>query len=80
VAITAKFLNRSWIQVTADDKEVYEGIPQSGESMTWQANQKIMMKVGNAGAVEVTHNGQAIGKLGGNGEVVLKTFTASGRQ
>ncbi|KYZ77129.1 hypothetical protein AXX12_03060 [Anaerosporomusa subterranea] len=80
VVIAAKFINQSWIQVMADGKQIYEGIPQAGESMTWQAEQQITMKVGNAGGVEVTHNGQSIGKLGGNGEVVLKTFTVSGRQ
>ena len=80
VVIVAKFINRSWVQVIADEKQVYQGIPQIGEVLTWQAEQKIAVKVGNAGAVEVTHNGQSIGKLGDNGEVVLKTFTTSGRQ
>jgi cytoskeletal protein RodZ len=80
VVIAVRFVNQSWIQVIADGKQIYEGIPQTGESMTWQAEQQITMKVGNAGAVELTHNGQSIGKLGGNGEVVLKTFTANGRQ
>ena len=75
VVLAAKFVNQSWVQVTADEKQVYEGIPGVGESMTWQAEQKIVIKVGNAGAVELTHNGQALGKLGGNGEVVLRTFT-----
>lgn len=80
VIVAAKFINRSWVQVTADEKQVYEGIPQIGEAMTWQADRKITVKVGNAGAVDITYNGQSIGKLGDNGEVVLKTFTTSGNQ
>lgn len=80
VVVVAKFTNRSWIQVTADGKPVYEGIPQSGESMTWQADQTVVIKAGNAGAVELTHNGQTIGKMGNSGEVVLRSFTATGRQ
>lgn len=79
VVIAAKFNNRSWVQVLADEKEVFEGIPQIGTSMTWQADQKITIKVGNAAAVDLLHNGQPVGKLGESGEVVLKTFTAVGR-
>lgn len=79
VVIAAKFNSRSWVQVLADEKEVFEGIPQIGTSMTWQADQKITIKVGNAAAVDLSHNGQPVGKLGESGEVVLKTFTAAGR-
>lgn len=79
VIITAKFTSRSWIQVFADDKEIYEGFPKTGETMTWQANRKIAVKAGNAGGVELTHNGRSLGVLGKNGEVVLKEFMASGQ-
>ncbi|MDU4959716.1 MAG: DUF4115 domain-containing protein [Sporomusaceae bacterium] len=80
VSVTAAFSSRSWIQVTVAGKILYEGIPQPGETLAWQASQPITVKVGNAGAVELTHNNRPVGKLGGNGEVVMRTFTANGQQ
>lgn len=76
VVVSAKFTANCWTLVTADGKEVYQGIPKAGETISWEAEKNIVVKVGNAGAVDLTYNGQSIGKLGGNGEVVEKTFTA----
>lgn len=75
VEITAKYTGRSWTQVVADNKTIYEGTPGAGESFTWKAEKTMMIRSGNAGAVEVTHNGKSIGKLGDSGEVVAKNFT-----
>lgn len=75
VVIEAKFISRSWVQVIVDGKQIYEGIPETGKSMTWQAEQQMTLKAGNAGGVELSYNGQSLGKLGGNGEVIVKTFT-----
>ena len=78
VVVTAKFTAQCWTQITADGKEIYEGIPKSGDSLTWEAANRITAKFGNAGAVELVYNGKAVGKIGGNGEVVAKTFTLTG--
>jgi len=77
VIVTAKYTDNCWTLVTADNKEVFEGIPKNGETLTWEADKEIIVKVGNAGAVEFMHNGQSVGKLGGKGEVVVRTFTAN---
>lgn len=76
VTISAKFNENCWIAVSADGKEVYQGTAKLGEILTWQAQQNITIKAGNAGGIDVTHNGQALGKLGEKGEVIVKTFTA----
>lgn len=78
VVVTAKFTSQCWTQITADGKEIYEGIPKSGDSLTWEAANRITAKFGNAGAVDLVYNGNAVGKIGGNGEVVAKTFTLTG--
>ena len=77
ILIAAKFNSRSWIQVYADEKEVYEGFPKVGETLTWQAERKLSFKAGNAGGVELTQNGRSLGTLGKNGEVIFREFTAS---
>jgi hypothetical protein len=53
---------------------IYEGIPKSGESLTWEATSKLTAKFGNANAVDLVYNGNPVGKIGGSGEVVVKTF------
>lgn len=74
VVLIAKYTEQCWTSVTADGKTIYEGIPKSNDTMTWEAQKNIIITVGNAGGVEVVANGQSIGKLGGKGEVVNKTF------
>jgi len=75
IVITAKFSDQCWTLITADGKEVYEGIPQNGTTMTWTAKQTLIIKVGNAEAVDLMFNGQNVNKIGSKGEVVEKTFS-----
>jgi cytoskeletal protein RodZ len=74
VVITAKYTEQCWTSVTADNKNIFEGIPKEGDTITWEAEQNVTIKAGNAGGVDITYNGQPAGKLGANGEVVVKTF------
>lgn len=74
VVVTAKFTAECWAQITVDGKEVFEGIEEAGALKTWEAEQTITVKLGNAGAAELVHNGQPVGKLGSLGEVVVKKF------
>jgi hypothetical protein len=45
---------------------------------TWEAERQIVVNFGNAAAVDLTFNGQPVGKIGERGDVVVKTFTAQG--
>lgn len=74
VVVAAKFTAECWAQITVDGKEVFEGIMEAGVLKTWEAEQTIVVKLGNAGAAELSYNGQPVGKLGGIGEVVVKKF------
>lgn len=74
VVLVAKYTEQCWTSVTADGKMIYEGIPTLNDTMTWEAQKNITITVGNAGGVQVTANGQPMGKLGNKGEVVNKTF------
>lgn len=76
VMVTAQFSDECWLTVIADGKEIFEGIPKAGESMSWQAQKTLVVKLGNAGGVDWVYNGQPVGKLGKKGEVVTKTFAA----
>ena len=78
VVLVARFSDRCWTSVIADNKTLYEGIPKNGETLTWEAERQIVLNLGNAAAVELTFNGQPVGKIGERGDVVVKTFTAAG--
>lgn len=78
VILVARYSDRCWTSVIADGKTLYEGIPRIGETFTWAADRQIVINFGNAAAVELTFNGQSIGKIGEKGDVVVRTFTAPG--
>jgi len=80
VILTAAFIDRCWTSVTADGIPVYQGIPRIGAIFTWEADRLIVVHLGNAGAVDLTLNGQRIGKAGERGDVVVKTFSAPAGQ
>jgi len=75
VNVQATFTGDCWVLVTADNVVLYEGVITAGQIMDWKGNENVNVRLGNAGAVEFTMNGQNFGKLGGEGDVVDKTFT-----
>ena len=77
VVITARFTDRCWTSAIADGKTIYEGIPKTGETLTWEADRQIVVNLGNAAAVDISLNGKPQGKMGERGDVVVKTFTPS---
>jgi len=70
--------DQAWILVEVDGQMAYTGILEAGTTHTWMANERILMRCGNAGAVRVTVNGQALGFLGEMGQVVTMEWTAPG--
>lgn len=67
----------SWVRVIADGRRVFEGFIRGGERKEWSGRERISIVLGNAGAVRVAVNGIELGRLGGPGEVVRRTFTGS---
>jgi len=65
----------SWILIRTDGTTAYEQVAQPGFSQTFEAEQQLYIKSGNAGAVRVEINGQDAGALGGSGEIVARTYT-----
>jgi len=74
ITVDVEATGRSWLLVVADDTVVYEAFVNAGERRRWQAKGSMMVRVGNAGAVNLTVNGRNVGPLGGRGEVVSRTF------
>lgn len=68
------FTNTSWIQVTVDGVRQFQGELPTDTYRSWYGEERIELRVGNAGAVLVTVNGQFLGTLGASGEVVDRIF------
>jgi len=76
VRVGVKLESSSWIRVVADGKTKFEGVLQEGDQRTWEANQELTVRAGNAGSVLVAVNDQKAKKLGPPGEVQEVTFAA----
>lgn len=68
------FTDTSWIQVTVDGVREFQGELDTGTYRSWYGEERIELRVGNAGAVLITMNGQSLGTLGAPGEVVDRVF------
>ncbi len=73
--VTAKFTGRCWIKVIADGKTVFEDTVQPNQTMRWTGKDSVVILAGNAGAMDVTYNGQRIGSMGKVGTVIEKKFS-----
>ena len=78
VAVAVDATDRTWLRVVADGSVVFEGFMSAGDHQAWQGQNQVSLRVGNASALDVAVNGQALGRLGNPGDVVDRTFTAAG--
>ncbi len=64
VRVEVRATDRSWVQVWVDERaQPGQEVP-AGWSQTYTADNSVRMRVGNAGAIEATVNGNSQGKLG----------------
>ena len=70
--------DRSWVRAAADGTTVFEGFMSAGDRQIWDATRKLTVRVGNASAIDISVNGRPMGRLGGPGDVVERTFPAGG--
>jgi cytoskeletal protein RodZ len=68
------FTDTSWIQVSTDGVRQFQGELETGTYRSWYGRRRVELRVGNAGVVEVTINGERLGTLGDVGEVVDRVF------
>ena len=64
----------SWLRVTVDGNVSMEGTFPAGTSKTFRGK-NALVRIGNAGGVEIYVDGKDVGKLGKNGDVVEHAFT-----
>lgn len=70
----------SWLRITVDGKTEFEGVLNEGKKLAWSGDRQISIRAGNASAVGLSYNKQAIQLLGKEGEVTEKMFGLGGNQ
>jgi len=70
-----EIISRTWLEVAVDGEQAFRGLIEAGTNWSWFAEDSIAMHIGNAGGVLVTLNGQQLGTLGGQDEVVDVVWT-----
>lgn len=66
--------DKCWLEVTADGKPIAELMLRAGDKKTYEAKEKLVVKFGSIGAVNITVNGQTINTQGEHG-VAIKQYT-----
>lgn len=65
-----------WMRVVVDGEVEFTGELAASQSRSFSGKERIEVKLGNAGAVQVQVNGKDLGYLGERGEVVVREFLA----
>jgi cytoskeleton protein RodZ len=76
VAIQAR--EESWVSITADRKTISSELLDTGSERLVHAKKEVIVKIGNAGGVDLKFNGQKLATVGEFGEVKTITFGPSG--
>lgn len=63
-----------WLEVSADGKSIFEGMLYAKDTKTFDADDKLVVKYGNVGVMEVKVNGNPVSMQGEQG-VAIKTYT-----
>jgi cytoskeleton protein RodZ len=76
--VVVKAKEDAWVRLTADGKETWAGMMKADTQRLVRAAKRIVLYTGNAGGIEVRHNGRPLGPLGSESEIRTLTFNPSG--
>ncbi len=76
VNVNVQLTSRAWIRVVVDGQADFEGVLPEGTERSWAADESLLVRSGNAGAVLLSFNGQNPQPLGEKGAVQETKFEA----
>jgi cytoskeleton protein RodZ len=74
VSMTLSATSAVRVDIVIDGTHVFKGQMLAGESKSFESDSSISVYFGDAGAIDVTVNGENLGRLGDAGEVLRRTF------
>ena len=76
VQVLVSVKEQSWMRVTVDEENSFEGILSAGVQRTWAGEKNVTIRAGNAGGVLVAFNDQTPKPLGDAGAVEEVSFSS----
>ena len=67
-----------WVLARSDGKYLFSGTMEANQTRTVEANNTVLLRLGNAGGVSITLNGKPIGAVGPKGQVRTVQLTSGG--
>ena len=80
VRVEVQAQESTWISVRSDGQYSFSGVLDANQVRSVGGNRNVLLKLGNAGGVEVRFNGKPVGPLGAKGSVRTIQFTSGGFQ
>lgn len=80
IQVDLSVVEKVWVRATADGKRVWERTLRRGDQRSVEADQSVLLLVGNAGGLTVQLNGAPMPSIGPRGQVRRVKFTTSGMQ
>ncbi len=74
VALAVKALGKTWLQVKADGKIIFQGVLAKGSLESWKADEKIELWIGDAGALQLEVNGRFLDRIGRRGQTLKEVL------
>lgn len=72
--VTVKALGECWVQATTDGKSTRQALLKKGQTFSATFEEKLIIKLGNAGMVSLRYNGKEMPAPGAKGTVTTLTF------
>lgn len=72
--IEVQAAGNSWLRIDTDGEQAYEGFLREGEAWKGTAQERVRVRMGNAGDTQITLNGTRLDPQGGRGEVVEREW------
>jgi cytoskeletal protein RodZ len=69
-----------WVRAVSDGKYQFSGTLEANQTRTVDANESVLLRLGNAGSVNIVLNGKPIGAVGPRGQVRNVQLTPGGFQ
>lgn len=76
--LTIEATETSWVEVRIDGDEPFDVMLRQGEKLSWLADDKIALVIGNAGGVSLEFDGKRLEPLGPSGNVARVELTGEG--
>ena len=62
-----KAVELSWLSVICDGKQIFQGLLVANETLAVEFSEEAVLRIGNAGGIEVSLDGKSLGSLGERG-------------